>query len=994
MVMTKNNELLNDIEFASLFDDPKEEVKEEKKENNGEENVEVEERNVFESAFNKSKKEISLEDETDNFDDTFDTNLFSDSEEKIEEENKDEIFEHKEQEDIDFNENLFNVSKEDTTNTDELSIEEDDKINTVESNNDNLTDEEFDWLDLQTNVDIEEESIEQDLFDEPKENEIETIEEQVNLEEIDKEIELEDNTELELDNIIEDEHSVLLEEENVAQVEEQSPQIEESQPIVEEEKPVEELPREETITVTENGEDNEIMELEDKKEEKKTPDDFQEQIVTEQEEINLQDDKDTNLEDVNLEDESFKEIEETEKNQELEIIEPEQEEIKQEEIENVEINNNLEKSPEFFEEKVIVENNENNLENDTLEIEDNKIVNEIKQEEKEEQEEKENDTISKDEEITIENHMNEIEETKTIEEWVKNETPELSLEERERLEDERIREEQNKVKLLILDDNYWERIANGLSENFDVFPWKNVLNPVEYMSYADKVDFVLLDHWFWPKEEPLAEFFISYLLTSGIFTPVICISDNLESLLVSSKEWNKLAERWQLLAFTNKDVDKIVETIVWYADGSLVPVTPYTAPEQPISSINSKPKDDDIEDIDIDLSSNFSSTPLTSSSRNSGTTSSKKTNSWQWGSWGNWWMMKKLLMLIIVVVIWVVWWTYKDTLMNLINKKPQEQDTQKDKQNSENNQWENNTTENTNKQTNSDDKQWENQTDTNENTEKKSDEEWNKKVLLEQKAVMEKQFPFYKVVSLSDKTVETFLEQTYSPIVQEKFSKIIDPKIRNANIFLYQYKPKDLTKTELKKIVKTSKKGDKIAFKIVADIYWKLNNKTKQIDKLLKTAKWRDKIETTIIKQLDENVPFVAAINKDLKKFATEINEILLLFISDSWVVDLRQSVVQNKASISDILSWEDYVYFEKWLTLPTTKNFSLAQEQKMVDMLLKALINSDHLKNTLSKSSEKIQEDINNSASVRDGIDLTYKLDFYNQYLINIIKGKQKGTK
>lgn len=988
--MAKNNELLNDIEFASLFDEPKE-VKEDKQETKNEENVEVEERNVFESAFNKSKKEISLEDETDNFDDTFDTNLFSDSEEKIEEENKDEIFEHKEQEDIDFNENLFNVSKEDTTNTDELSIEEDDKINTVESNNDNLTDEEFDWLDLQTNVDIEEESIEQDLFDESKENEIEKIEEQVNLEEINKEIELEDHTEIELDNIIEDEHSVIVEEENVSQVEEQSPQIEEPQPVVEAERPVEEFLREETVAVTENNEDtensedsedNEVMELEDKEEEKETPDDFQEQIVTEQEEINLQDEKD-----VNLEDESFKEIEETEKNQELEIIEAEQEEIKKvivennendlENDENIEIDNNLEKSQEFFE--------ENNLENDTLELEDNKIVNKI---------EKEDDTISKDEEIKIENQMNEVEETNTIEEWVKNETPELSLEERERLEDERIREEQNKVKLLILDDYYWERIANGLSESFDVFPWKNVLNPVEYMSYADKVDFILLEHWFWPKEEPLAEFFISYLLTSGIFTPVICISDNLESLLVSSKEWNKLAERWQLLAFTNKDVDKIVETIVWYADGSLVPVTPYKAPEQPISSINNKPKYDDIEDIDIDLSSNFSSTPLTSSSRNSGNASSKKTNYWQWGSWGNWGMMKKLLMLIIVVVIGVVWWTYKDTLMNLINKKPQEQDTQKDKQNSENNQWENNTTENTNKQTNSDDKQWENQTDTNENTEKKSDEEWNKKVLLEQKAVMEKQFPFYKVVSLSDKTVETFLEQTYSPIVQEKFSKIIDPKIRNANIFLYQYKPKDLTKTELKKIVKTSKKWDKIAFKIVVDIYWKLNNKTKQIDKLLKTAKWRDKIETTIIKQLDENVPFVAAINKDLKKFATEINEILLLFISDSWVVDLRQSVVQNKASISDILSWEDYVYFEKWLTLPTTKNFSLAQEQKMVDMLLKALINSDHLKNTLSKSSEKIQEDINNSASVRDGIDLTYKLDFYNQYLINIIKGKQKGTK
>lgn len=973
--MTKNNELLNDIEFASLFDEPKEEVKEDKQETKNEENVEVEERNVLESAFNKSKKEISSDNETDNFDDTFDTNLFSDSEEKIEEEkNDEEIFEHKELEDVDFNENLFNLSQEDTTNNDELSIEEDDKINTVESNNDNLTDEEFDWLDLQTNVDIEEESIEQDLFDKPKENEIETIEEQVNLEEIDKEIELEDNTEIELDNIIEDEHSVIVEEENVSQVKEQSPQIEEPQPVIEEEKPVEELQIEETIAVSE---DNEVMELEDKKEEKETPDEIQEQIVTEQEEINLQDDKDTNLEDVNLEDESFKEIEETENNKELEIVEPEQEEIKQEEIENVEINNNLEKSQEFFE--------ENNLENDTIELEDNKVVNEI---------EKEDDTISKDEEIKIENQMNEVEETKTIEEWIKTETPELSLEERERLEDERIREEQNKVKLLILDDNYWERIANGLSENFDVTPWKNVLNPVEYMSYADKVDFILLDHWFWPKEEPLAEFFISYLLTSGIFTPVICISDNLESLLVSSKEWNKLAERWQLLAFTNKDVDKIVETIVWYADGSLVPVTPYKAPEQPISSINNNPKDDDIEDIDIDLSSNFSSTPLTSSSRNSGNASSKKTNSWQWGSWGNWGMMKKLLMLIIVVVIGVVWWTYKDTLMNLINQKPQEQNKQEDKKKSENNQSENNTTENTNNQTNSDDKQWENKTDTNENTEKKSDEEWNKKVLLEQKAVMEKQFPFYKVVSLSDKTVETFLEQTYSPIVQEKFSKIIDPKIRNANIFLYQYKPKDLTKTELKKIVKTSKKWDKIAFKIIADIYGKLNNKTKQIDKLLKTAKWRDKIETTIIKQLDENVPFVAAINKDLKKFATEINEILLLFISDSWVLDLRQSVVQNKASISDILSWEDYVYFEKWLTLPTTKNFSLAQEQKMVDMLLKALINSDHLKNTLSKSEEKIQEDINNSASVRDGIDLTYKLDFYNQYLINIIKWKQKGTK
>lgn len=983
--MAKNNELLNDIEFASLFDDPKEEVKEEKKENNGEENVEVEERNAFESAFNKSKKEINSEDETDNFDDTFDTNLFSDSEEKIEEENKDEIFEHKEQEDIDFNENLFNVSQENKENNtfDELKEENDDKEITIESNNDNLIDEEFDWLDLQTNVDIEEESIEQDFLDSPKATEeLEEIEEQVEKEE------LNDDRVLETANIIEDEHSVIVEEENVSQVEEQIPQIEEPQPVVEEERPVEELSIEETIAVTENGEDNVddvVIELEDKKEEKETHDDFQEQIVTEQEEINLQDDKDTNFEDANLENESFQGIEETEKNQELEIAEPEQEEIKQEEIENVEINDDLEKSPEFFEEKVIVENNENDLENDILEIEDNKIVNEIKQEEQEEK---------KDEKIKIENQMNEVEETKTIEEWVKIETPELSLEERERLEDERIREEQNKVKLLILDDYYWERIANGLSESFDVFPWKNVLNPVEYMSYADKVDFILLDHWFWPKEEPLAEFFINYLLTSGISTPVICISDNLESLLVSSKEWNKLAERWQLLAFTNKDVDKIVETIVWYADGSLVPVTPYKAPEQPISSINSKPKDDDIEDIDIDLSSNFSSTPLTTSSRNSGNTSSKKINSWQWGSWGNWGMMKKLLMLIIVVVIGVVWWTYKDTLMNLINKKPQEQDTQKDNKKSENNQSENNSSDTNNNQTNSENQQWENQTDTNENTEKKSDEEWNKKVLLEQKAVMEKQFPFYKVVSLSDKTVETFLEQTYSPIVQEKFSKIIDPKIRNANIFLYQYKPKDLTKTDLKKIVKTSKKWDKIAFKIIADIYGKLNNKTKQIDKLLKTAKGRDKIETTIIKQLDENVPFVAAINKDLKKFATEINEILLLFISDSWVVDLRQSVVQNKASISDILSWEDYVYFEKWLTLPTTKNFSLAQEQKMVDMLLKALINSDHLKNTLSKSEEKIQEDINNSASVRDGIDLTYKLDFYNQYLINIIKWKQKGTK
>lgn len=964
--MAKNNELLNDIEFASLFDDPKEEVKEEKKENNREENVEVEERNAFESAFNKSKKEISSEDETDNFDDTFDTNLFSDSEEKIEEENKDEIFEHKEQEDIDFNENLFNVSKEDTTNTDE-------------SNNDNLTDEEFDWLDLQTNDIIEEEDIKQDLFDEPKEEEVKTIEEQVNLEEINKDIDLEDNKEIELANIIEDEHSVLVEEEEVSQVEEQTPQIEENQSIVEEK-----------FDVNEN---NEVEKEQEEEQDKEINNDIQEQIVVEQVETKLQ-----NQEETNIENEFFEENEEKEEDRELEIVEPVVEELKEDEATNVEVNDNLEESQEFFGENTIVENNENQLESESLEIEETKpqiiednIISHTEQEKNIVDNNVVDDNISKEEEKMVENQVNEVEERDIVEE---NKTPELSLEERERLEDERIREEQNKVKLLILDDNYWERIANGLSENFDVTPWKNVLNPVEYMSYADKVDFILLDHWFWPKEEPLAEFFISYLLTSGIFTPVICISDNLESLLVSSKEWNKLAERWQLLAFTNKDVDKIVETIVWYADGSLVPVAPYTTPEQPISSINSKPKDDDIEDIDIDLSSNFSSTPLTSSSRNSSTASSKKTNSWQWGSWGNWGMMKKLLMLIIVVVIGVVWWTYKDTLMNLINKKPQEQDTQKDKQNSENNQWENNTTENTNNQTNSDDKQWENQTDTNENTEKKSDEEWNKKVLLEQKAVMEKQFPFYKVVSLSDKTVETFLEQTYSPIVQEKFSKIIDPKIRNANIFLYQYKPKDLTKTELKKIVKTSKKGDKIAFKIIADIYGKLNNKTKQIDKLLKTAKWRDKIETTIIKQLDENVPFVAAINKDLKKFATEINEILLLFISDSWVVDLRQSVVQNKASISDILSWEDYVYFEKWLTLPTTKNFSLAQEQKMVDMLLKALINSDHLKNTLSKSEEKIQEDINNSASVRDGIDLTYKLDFYNQYLINIIKWKQKGTK
>lgn len=324
-----------------------------------------------------------------------------------------------------------------------------------------------------------------------------------------------------------------------------------------------------------------------------------------------------------------------------------------------------------------------------------------------------------------------------------------------------------------------------------------------------------------------------------------------------------------------------------------------------------------------------------------------------------------LIGIVAVVVLGIAWYFLKDILMP-------SQPTQQPSENQTNN--ENSTSEE------------------NEGTEKdegvdEEQEEAKNKLLLEQKEKMEKAFPFYKVVSLSNTTFLDYLWENFNNVVSEKFEKIIDPQVREATVFLYQYKPQKLSNKKLVSLLKKSVKWDKVAFKLIANIYWKLNKKVAWVEKKLKTDKWVKTLNKLLIEQLNTNVPFVTSVNKELENIANKSNNRLALFVYKNRIKDLRQTIVETKPSIQEVLSDDDYVYFEKWLSLPETKNYNIKQEQKMTEILLWALLQNERIVSVLKKTPDKIAKELDNSTVLRDAIDLTYKIDFYHKYLSDMLK-------
>lgn len=266
-------------------------------------------------------------------------------------------------------------------------------------------------------------------------------------------------------------------------------------------------------------------------------------------------------------------------------------------------------------------------------------------------------------------------------------------------------------------------------------------------------------------------------------------------------------------------------------------------------------------------------------------------------------------------------------------------------------------------------------------------EEAKNKLLLEQKEKMEKAFPFYKVVSLSNTTFFDYLWENFNNVVSEKFEKILDPQVRESSVFLYQYKPQKLSNKKLISLLKKSVKWDQVAFKLVANIYWKLNKKVAWVEKKLKTDKGVKALNKLLIEQLNTNVPFVTSVNKELEAIANKSNNRLALFVYKNRIKDLRQTIVETKPSIQEVLSDDDFVYFEKWLSLPETKNYNIKQEQKMTEILLWALLQNERIVSVLKKTPDKIAKELDNSTVLRDAIDLTYKIDFYHKYLSDMLK-------
>lgn len=324
-----------------------------------------------------------------------------------------------------------------------------------------------------------------------------------------------------------------------------------------------------------------------------------------------------------------------------------------------------------------------------------------------------------------------------------------------------------------------------------------------------------------------------------------------------------------------------------------------------------------------------------------------------------------LIGIIAVIVLGIAWYFLKDILMpSQPTPQPSENQTNNENSTSEEN-------EGAEKDEGVDEEQ----------------EEAKNKLLLEQKEKMEKAFPFYKVVSLSNTTFLDYLWENFNNVVSEKFEKIIDPQVREATVFLYQYKPQKLSNKKLVSLLKKSVKWDKVAFKLIANIYWKLNKKVAWVEKKLKTDKGVKALNKLLIEQLNTNVPFVTSVNKELENIANKSNNRLALFVYKNRIKDLRQTIVETKPSIQEVLSDDDYVYFEKWLSLPETKNYNIKQEQKMTEILLWALLQNERIVSVLKKTPDKIAKELDNSTVLRDAIDLTYKIDFYHKYLSDMLK-------
>ena len=324
-----------------------------------------------------------------------------------------------------------------------------------------------------------------------------------------------------------------------------------------------------------------------------------------------------------------------------------------------------------------------------------------------------------------------------------------------------------------------------------------------------------------------------------------------------------------------------------------------------------------------------------------------------------------LIGIVAVVVLGIAWYFLKDILM------PSQPTPQPSENQTNNENWTNDDNEGVEKDEEVDEEQ----------------EEAKNKLLLEQKEKMEKAFPFYKVVSLSNTTFLDYLWENFNNVVSEKFEKIIDPQVREATVFLYQYKPQKLSNKKLISLLKKSAKWDKVAFKLIANIYWKLNKKVAWVEKKLKTDKWVKTLNKLLIEQLNTNVPFVTSVNKELENIANKSNNRLALFVYKNRIKDLRQTIVETKPSIQEVLSDDDYVYFEKWLSLPETKNYNIKQEQKMTEILLWALLQNERIVSVLKKTPDKIAKELDNSTVLRDAIDLTYKIDFYHKYLSDMLK-------
>lgn len=324
-----------------------------------------------------------------------------------------------------------------------------------------------------------------------------------------------------------------------------------------------------------------------------------------------------------------------------------------------------------------------------------------------------------------------------------------------------------------------------------------------------------------------------------------------------------------------------------------------------------------------------------------------------------------LIGIVAVVVLGIAWYFLKDILM------PSQPTPQPSENQNNNENWTNDDNEGVEKDEGVDEEQ----------------EEAKNKLLLEQKEKMEKAFPFYKVVSLSNTTFLDYLWENFNNVVSEKFEKIIDPQVREATVFLYQYKPQKLSNKKLVSLLKKSVKWDKVAFKLIANIYWKLNKKVAWVEKKLKTDKGVKALNKLLIEQLNTNVPFVTSVNKELENIANKSNNRLALFVYKNRIKDLRQTIVETKPSIQEVLSDDDYVYFEKWLSLPETKNYNIKQEQKMTEILLWALLQNERIVSVLKKTPDKIAKELDNSTVLRDAIDLTYKIDFYHKYLSDMLK-------